>query len=130
MKNTQNERGKKALKKLGILLLNFALFYLLWQLIIALSVRTGQIAIYYVGAVLYAIVGSGSAIGFFVLNGFSFDNRDREEWELPEKWSEEQKAEYLTKQRERRERGKKLIYILLPMLLVIAVDYIELMFFS
>lgn len=130
MKNTQNERGKKALKKLGIILVNFALFYLLWQLIITLSERTGQIAIYYVGTILYGLVGAGSAIGFFVLNGFSFDNRDREESELPEKWSDEQKADFIAKQKDRRELGKKLIYILLPMLLVIAVDYIELMFFS
>ena len=85
MKQTPQSPGNKALRKLGILLLNFALFYALLRLVITLAERTGQLWIYYAGTVLYALFGAGCFVAFYVLNGFTFNREERTIDELPEK---------------------------------------------
>lgn len=85
MKQNPQSPGNKALRKLGILLLNFALFYALLRLVITLAERTGQLWIYYAGTVLYALFGAGCFVAFYVLNGFTFNREERTIDELPEK---------------------------------------------
>ena len=130
MKQTPQSPGNKALRKIGILLLNFALFYALLRLVITLAERTGQLWIYYAGTTLYALVGAGCFVAFYVLNGFTFNREERTIDELPEKWSSDRKMEFLGKQTENKQRAQRLVYIILPMLLTLAVSYIELMFFK
>ena len=121
MKQNPQSPGNKTLRKLGILLLNFALFYALLRLVVTLAERTGQLWIYYAGTTLYALFGAGCFVAFYVLNGFTID-------ELPEKWSSDRKMEFLGKQTENKQRAQRLVYIILPMLLTLAVSYIELTF--
>ena len=125
MKQNPQSPGNKALRKLGILLLNFALFYALLRLVITLAERTGQLWIYYAGTVLYALFGA-----FYVLNGFTFYREERTIDELPEKWSSDRKMEFLGKQTENKQKARRLVYVILPMLLTLAVSYIELTFFK
>ncbi len=120
------EKGREALKKLGILLINFILFYALLRIIIALSEYTGQLWIYYAGTILYGIAGGAAFVAFYVLNGFSVDNRSRTVDELPESWSEEKKADFMAKQPENRRKAKTLIYIIMPIVVSLAISYIEL----
>ena len=120
------EKGREALKKLGILLLNFILFYALLRIIIALSESTGQLWIYYAGTLLYGIAGGAAFIGFYCLNGFTVENKPRTIDELPETWSEEKKSEFMAKQPENRKKAKTLIYILMPIVVSLAISYIEL----
>ncbi len=124
----QNQPKSSVWRKIGLLLLNFALFYLLLQLIILLSERTGILAIYYVGTSLYGVAIAVSFVAFYVLNGFTFDRAERNIDELPENWSNDKKMEFLGKQSENKEKARSLIYIILPLLLTIAVSYIGLMF--
>jgi len=120
------EKGKDALKKLGILLLNFILFYALLRIIIALSESTGQLWIYYAGTILYGLGGGAAFVAFYVLNGFTLENKPRTIDELPEAWSFEQKSEFMAKQPENRKKAKKFIYILMPIVVSLAISYIEL----
>ena len=120
------EKGREALKKLGILLLNFILFYALLRIIIALSESTGQLWIYYAGTLLYGIVGGAAFVAFFVLNGFSLENKPRTIDELPEDWPDEKKADFMANQPENRKKAKTLIYILMPIVVSLAISYIEL----
>ena len=120
------EKGREALKKLGILLLNFILFYALLRVVIALSEFTGQLWIYYAGTLLYGIAGGAAFIAFFVLNGFSLENKPRTIDELPEDWSFEKKSEFMTKQPENRKKARTLIYIIMPIVVSLAISYIEL----
>ena len=120
------EKGREALKKLGILLLNFVLFYALLRIIIALSESTGQLWIYYAGTTLYALAGGAAFIGFYVLNGFTVDNKPRTLDELPEAWTDEKKAEFMAKQPENRKKARTLIYIIMPIVVSLAISYIEL----
>ena len=130
MKQTPQSPGNKVLRKIGILLLNFALFYALLRLVITLAERTGQLWIYYAGTTLYALFGAGCFVAFYVLNGFTFNCEERTIDELPEKWSSERKMEFLGKQTENKQKARRLVYVILPMLLTLAVSYIELMFFK
>ena len=65
---------------------------------------------------------------FCLLNSFSFDKKPRSWDELPEKWTDEEKRDFLAKQPERRKKARSLMYILLPMILTIGINYIELTF--
>ena len=122
------EQGREALKKLGILFLNFVLFYALLRLIIALSESTGQMWIYYVGTTLYALAGGAAFVAFYVLNGFTIDNKPRTIEELPDAWTDEQKADFMAKQPENRQKARTLIYIIMPIVVSLAISYIELNF--
>ncbi len=130
MKQNPQSPGNKVLRKIGILLLNFALFYALLRLVITLAERTGQLWIYYAGTVLYALFGAGCFVAFYVLNGFTFNREERTIDELPEKWSSDRKMEFLGKQTENKQKARRLVYVILPMLLTLAVSYIELTFFK
>ena len=48
--------------------------------------------------------------------------------ELPEKWTMDKKMEFLGKQSENKAKARRLMYILLPIVIVLLVDYIGLMF--
>ncbi len=124
-----NSAGKSdgILKKLGILLLNFALLYAILRLIIELSERWENPLIYQIGSVLYALAGSAAFVAFYVLNGFWFEKRERNYDELPDKWSDEKKSEFLRKQPENKRRARQLIYIILPIVITLIISYIELM---
>ncbi|MBR5253220.1 MAG: hypothetical protein IKV39_05030 [Clostridia bacterium] len=118
------------LKKPLILLANFALFYLLLRLIIVLSERTGMFWIYYLGTAVYGIALVGLFIGFFVLNGYTFDKKMLTREDLPDDWSEEAKTDFIKKQPEQKEKAKNLLLFLFPLIITFAISYVELYLFS
>ena len=122
------KKPQDSLRQLGIVFLNFILFYVLLRLIILLAGRTGIMAIYYIGSAAYMIGAGAVFIAFFCLNGFTVNNVDRTWEDLPEQWTDEQKREFLAKQPERRAKARKLMYILMPMIVTILISYIELSF--
>jgi len=125
-----NEKAKLNLKKLGVLFLNFALFYALFRLLIELSERTRIMGIYYAATILYAGGACALFVAYFVLNSFSFDKKPRSWDELPEKWTDEEKRDFLAKQPERMKKARNLLYILMPIVVTIFISYIELNFFK
>lgn len=118
------------LKKPLILLANFALFYLLLRLIIVLSERTGMFWIYYLGTAVYGIALIGLFIGFFVLNGYTFDKKMLSREDLPVDWSDEMKSVFLKKQPEQKEKAKNLLLFLFPLIITFAISYVELYIFG
>lgn len=121
---------KEQLKKLGILILNFVLLYGLLRLIIALAERTGMLWIYYAGTILYGSAVVGLFIAFFVLNGFTLNRVEFLPEDLPDRWSEERKTEYLARLPGNRAKAKRLLYVLLPLVITMLISYIELSFFK
>lgn len=119
-------KGKDALKKIGLLILSFAVIFGLFRLILALSEQYRAPWLYYIGVTLYAVGGIAAFIAYFVLNGFSFSSEERTKEELPDKWTEDEKDAFLARQPENKRKAKKLIYIILPLILTAAVSYIEL----
>ena len=123
-------KKKEVLKKVGILLLNFALFYAALRAIIEIGERTGAVWIYKIGTALYALLAGGLIIAFFILNGYTFNRPDYTPEDLPDRWSEEKKREYLEKLPANREKAKKLLYILLPLIITLSISFIELFLFT
>ncbi len=122
------KKPQDSLRKMGALFLNFILFYVLLRLIILLAGRTGIMAIYYIGSAAFMLGAAAVFIAFFCLNGFTINNVDRTWDDLPAKWSDEQKRDFLAKQPERRKKARRLMYILMPMVVTIFLNYIELTF--
>ena len=127
-KNENQDKSGRTLRKLGVLLLNFALFYALLRLIITAAERFDSPWIYYIGTTLYLLFGGGCFVAFYVLNGFTFNKEERTIDDLPENWDSDRKMEFLRKQPERKAKAKQLIYVILPMQITLAVSYIELNF--
>lgn len=123
-----NSDTKKKLRQLGIVFLNFVLMYSLLRLIIMLAERTGQMAIYYIGSAVYIAGTAAAFVAFFCLNGFTLNREERTIEELPAKWSDERKAEFLKKQPGRKARARQLIYVILPAVVTLFISYIELVF--
>jgi len=122
------KKPQEKLRKLGLVFLNFVLFYVLLRLIILLAGRTGIMAIYYIGSTAYMLGAAAVFIAFFCLNGFTVNNVDRTWDDLPEQWTDDRKRDFLAKQPERRAKARSLMYILMPMVVTILISYIELMF--
>ncbi len=129
-RDNENKKQKNTLMKVLALFFGFALSYALLRAIIAAAERFGEPLIYYIGTVVYAVAVGVLFAVFYAMNGFTFDNRDREADELPARWSDEKKAEFLEKQPARRSRAKKLLYVLLPAVVAMLVSLIELNFFG
>lgn len=119
---------KELLKKVGILFANFILVYFLFRFLITLSERLQMIWIYYVTVIIYALGITGLFIAFFILNGFGFSRAERTREELPEKWTEERKDDFMAKQPERKKKARFLVLFILPLILTFFVSYIELHF--
>lgn len=123
-------QGHRNLKRLGILFINFVLFYALFQILVALGEQMRAVWIFYSVSIVYSALAGGLFIAYFILNGCSFDKEPRKWDELPEKWSDEQKKDFLAKQPERKEKAKNLLYILMPVVLTLLISYIGLNFFN
>ena len=127
--NTKKD-PKNTLKKVLTLFGGFVLSYALLRGIIAAAEYFRAPLVYYIGTGLYATAVGALFAAFYVLNGYSFDNCDREIDELPARWSDEKKAEFMEKQPARRARAKKLLFVLLPAVVSMLVSIIELNFFG
>ena len=121
---------KVTLRKLGILFLNFILFYALLRIIVTVGERTGLLWIYYAGTALYAAAVIVLFVRFFILNGFTLDRTEYEMEDLPAKWDDERKRRFLAELPANREKARRLVYFLLPLILTLLVSYIELVFFK
>ena len=121
---------KKTLSKVLILFFGIALAYAILRGISEVSEYFMEPLVYYIGTVVYATLVGVLFVTFYVLNGYSFDNRDREIDELPARWSDEKKAEFMEKQPARRARAKKILFVLLPAVVAILISIIELNFFG
>ena len=124
------EKGKAALRRLGILFLNFVLIYAALRLIIELSERTGQIWLYYTGMTVVFAATAGLFIAYFVLNGFTFEGRERTWDELPEAWDDAKKRDFLAALPGRREKAKSLLFVIFPLTVTLAISFAELFFFG
>lgn len=114
------------LKKLLFLVINFIISFVLLRIIIEVSERTGMLWIYITGACIYAALIIGLFLAYFVLNGYTFNKEPLTACDLSDKLTDEQKADFLAKQPERKEKAQKLLLVLFPLILTFAISYIEL----
>ena len=124
------KKGKAALVKIGLLILNFAVIYGLFRIVLELSVRYNAAWIYYVLTAVYALAIIVLFVVFFTLNGYTFGKEMRTAEELPERWTEEKKKAFLDSQADNRKKAKTVLLFLFPLVLTVIISYIELNFFG
>lgn len=123
-------KSKTILRKLLVLLANFAITYGLLRVIITVGERLENPYIYYVGSSIYMIALAVLVILFFYWNGGTFDTKLPTPEDLPEEWNLKEKQDYLERRRAGIARARKLLYVLLPLLITLGISYIELWFFA
>ena len=116
-------------RKVGYLFLNFVLLFGLLRLIIKFAEVQNSPTIYYVGVSLYFTAAAALAILYYVWNGFTLQKELPPPDALPESWDPARRQSYLVRLAKTKERAKKLLYVLFPLVLVIAFSYIELWIF-
>lgn len=116
-------------KKVGYLFLNFVLLFGLLRLIIKFAEVQNSPTIYYVGVSLYFTAAAALAILYYVWNGFTLQKELPPPDALPESWDPDRRQSYLVRLAKTKERAKKLLYVLFPLVLVITFSYIELWIF-
>ena len=108
---------KKNLRILLYLLLNFCILYAVYQLFLRMESV--------VGTILYLVAAAALTAAYYVINrGFGRPITDPAE--LPKEWNHKEKSAYIEKAKASHERAKKLLYWLLPLIVVLGIDFIDL----
>lgn len=116
-------------KKVGYLCLNFLLLFGLLRLIIQFAKVQNSPTMYYVGVSLYFTAAAVLALLYFIWNGFTLQKEMPTPDVLPKDWDPARRQAYLVRLAKTKEKAKKLLYVLFPMVLVLAFSYIELWLF-
>ena len=116
-------------KKVGYLFLNFILLFGLLRLIIKFAEVQNSPVLYYVGVSVYFTAAAALAVLYYVWNGFTLQKELPTPGDLPQSWDPARRQAYLVRLAKTKEKAKKLLYVLFPLVLVIAFSYIELWIF-
>lgn len=116
-------------KKVGYLFLNFILLFGLLRLIIKFAEVQNSPVLYYVGVSVYFTAAAALAVLYYVWNGFTLQKELPTPDDLPQSWDPAIRQAYLVRLAKTKEKAKKLLYVLFPLVLVIAFSYIELWIF-
>ena len=110
-------KKKKNLRILLYLVLNFFILFAVYQLFIRMESV--------VGTVLYLIAAAVLTVLYYIINR-GFGRPITDPGELPKEWNHKEKSEYIEKVTAAHERAKKLLYWLLPLIVVLGIDFINL----
>lgn len=116
-------------KKVGYLFLNFLLLFGLLRVIIKFAEVQNSPVLYYVGVSVYFTAAAALAVLYYVWNGFTLQKELPTPDDLPQSWDPARRQAYLVRLAKTKEKAKKLLYVLFPLVLVIAFSYIELWIF-
>ena len=108
---------KKSLRTLLLLILNFMILFAVYQLFLKFESI--------LGTVLYLAAAGALTAAYCILNrGFAKPVLNPDE--LPKSWTPVEKCAYIEKAKSNFEKAKKLLYWLLPIILVLGIDFIDL----
>ncbi len=107
------KKASSGRKTLLLLVLNFAIVFTVYQLLVNLHP--------FAGTILYIVAAAALAIAYYVINrGFGAPVTD--DAELPASWSPVQKCAYVEDARARFEKAKKLLLWFFPVILTLLFD--------
>lgn len=121
--NSDKKNG--TLKKVLIFTINFVWLLLVYKIILFLADRFNYM-IYYIGISVYLAAAAVLFCVFYAKRGFTLSVKPTSPDELPPEWSPVEKAEHLKAEAQRRTSSERLLYVLIPMVLTIIINYIEL----
>lgn len=108
---------KSALRIFLLLILNFVILFAVYQIFLRLGSMLGMI--------LYLLAAAVLTVVYYVMNR-GFGKPDIDPAALPADWNPQKKCAYIEERKAAHARAKKLLYWLLPLILVIGIDFIDL----
>jgi hypothetical protein len=106
-------------KRLLILCGEFVVVFAIYQLFVAFE----QIAIMWI----YIIIACGLFVAYIATNR-EFSRAIPSEDQLPEDWTDEQKHEFITETKKRREKSKPFVMLMTPFVVTIMIDVVYLFY--
>jgi len=108
---------KSTLRILLLLILNFVILFAVYQVFLRLGSMLGMI--------LYLIAAAVLTVAYYIINR-GFGKPDIDPDTLPADWNPQKKCAYIEERKAANAKAKKLLYWLLPLILVIGIDFIDL----
>lgn len=109
-------KNKRKLRTLLLLALNFILLFAVYQLFLRAESM--------IGTYVYLIATAALTVAYYIINrGFGKPITDASL--LPESWSYKEKCDYVETVTIRHEKAKKLLYWLLPLVVVLLIDFAD-----
>ena len=109
-------KNKRKLRTLLLLALNFILLFAVYQLFLRAESMIGTYA--------YLIATAALTVAYYIINrGFGGPITDPAL--LPDSWSYKEKCDYVETVKIRHEKAKKLLYWLLPLVVVLLIDFAD-----
>ena len=130
MKQDQSEcplrpQQKKSLRYLLILVLNSVLFFAVYRVLLIYASMTDRTLGAFVTMIFYLVLLLGFTLAYLIYNRFLYRKGITPE-QLPDDWSDEQKAEFIADGERRLEKSKWLMLIIFPLLLTFCLDAVDL----
>ena len=109
-------KNKRKLRTLLLLALNFILLFAVYQLFLRAESM--------IGTYVYLIATAALTIAYYIINrGFGSPITDASL--LPDAWSYKEKCDYVETVKIRHEKAKNLLYWLLPLAVVLLIDFAD-----
>ena len=109
-------KNKRKLRTLLLLALNFILLFAVYQLFLRAESMIGTYA--------YLIATAALTVAYYIINrGFGSPVTDPAL--LPDSWSHKEQCDYVETVKIRHEKAKKLLYWLLPLVVVLLIDFAD-----
>ena len=114
-------KNKRKLRTLLLLALNFILLFAIYQLFLRAESM--------IGTYVYLIATAALTIAYYIINrGFGSPITDASL--LPDTWSYKEKCDYVETVKIRHEKAKNLLYWLLPLVVVLLIDFADIFLFD
>ncbi|MBR4292256.1 MAG: hypothetical protein IKT54_01410 [Clostridia bacterium] len=119
------EKAEEVKRPKWIRLLYVALIFLVFEAVYMTGLHFEWKPIVYI----YAIAATLLFLAYFVINA-GFENKPIPLDALPEAWDDDKKKRFAENDKKRKEIARKLMYFIIPLLLVIGIDIVYMAFFN
>ena len=119
------EKAEEVKRPKWIRLLYVAIIFLVLEALYMVGLHYEWKPIVYI----YAIAATLLFVAYFVINA-GFENKPVPLDALPESWDEEKKKAFAENDKKRKDIARKLMYVIIPLLLVIGVDIVYMAFIN
>ena len=119
-----NYKKRDSLKNILTLLINLIISVSVYKLILILGDKV-NVMFYYGGVTLFVTTIAVLFCIFYAKNGYTFSSVKITADDLPSEMSDDEKHIFIEKRNKNIETAKKLILVILPMVLTVLFNYIE-----
>ncbi len=122
MESKNDRRGN--IRKVITLLINLIISVCIYKLILILGDKV-NVLFYYIGVTVFVCTIAVLFCVYYAKNGYTFNNTKLRAEDLSDEMSNEEKRAFIDASEKKRESASKLLLIILPMILTVLFNYIE-----